>query len=89
MANFDPRSLDDDDFRIGPHPTPRQKSNWPPSRVLGWVIAIGGLSVVLNAVSVVVVYCLIVRIDNRIAELDKRLAAAEPQNRPVAQLAAR
>jgi hypothetical protein len=63
MADFDQRSLDDDDFRISPHPAPRPKSNWPATRVLGWVIAIGGLSVVLNVVSVVVVYVAMARMD--------------------------
>jgi hypothetical protein len=63
MAKFDPRSLDDDDFRIGPHATFQAASQWPPTRVLGWAIAIGGLSVVLNAVSVVVVWRAMARME--------------------------
>jgi hypothetical protein len=80
MPKFDPRSLDDDTFQpIGAHPTvrPNSKSKWPPTRVLGWVMAIGGLSVVLNIVSVIVVAALFDRIETKLTAVDTRLVDVE------------
>jgi hypothetical protein len=75
MPQFDPRSLDDDELRpISPHPSPKPKSKWPPTRVLGWVIAIGGLSVALNIVSVVVVYVAMARMDARLTPIEQWMA---------------
>jgi hypothetical protein len=72
---FDPRSLDHDDFQpISPHPAPRSKAKWPATRVLGWVIAIGGLSVVLNIVSFAVVWSAMGRMDARLTPIEQWMA---------------
>jgi uncharacterized protein YlxW (UPF0749 family) len=75
MPKFDPRSLNDDEQIVFQELPPRAKSKWPATRVLGWVIAIGGLSVVLNIVSVIVVYGLMVRIESKISTNDTQLGA--------------
>jgi hypothetical protein len=75
MPKFDPRSLDDDQFQpISPHPSPRSKAKWPATRVLGWVIAIGGLTVALNIVSVAVVYVAMARMDARLTLIEQWMA---------------
>jgi hypothetical protein len=75
MPRFDPRSFDDDGLRpISPHPSPKPKSKWPPTRVLGWVIAVGGLSVALNVVPVVAVYVAMARMDSRLTSIEQWMA---------------
>jgi hypothetical protein len=55
------------------HPRPNSKSKWLPTTVLAWVIAIGGLSVVLNIVSVAVVASLFDKTETRLSAVDTRL----------------